>query len=332
VSNLAPLLRDYRSEDAPALRELWGRIFPTPRGGQTVDWLFRPGPAGPCLRAVAELEGRVVSHAGVSSARYRIDGEEVRGGTSIGAMTDPSMRGRGLFVELGRYLYRRMEEQGFAFVAGFSNANSHRLMTGPLGRRALRPFPWCVRPLLPWPVSASGGKHAVRVVDCDPSDRRLDTVWSTAAASHRVVAVRDAAFAQWRFGSRPDAGYRTLLAEREGRPVGYAAHRSLELRGLRNSFVVDLLLDPDEPQAGPALLRAVSAIARSEGCRTQSALLPHSGPERRALRRGGFLRVPEALHPQTIRFSVRGLGAYADHPALGDPKAWLLSWADTDVV
>jgi GNAT superfamily N-acetyltransferase len=332
VSSLAPLLRDYRSEDAPALRDLWSRVFPSPRGGQTVDWLFRPGPAGPGLRVVAELAGRIVAHAGVSSARYHIDGEEVLGGTSIGAMTDPALRGRGLFVELGRYLYRRMEEDGFAFVAGFSNANSHRLMTGPLGRRALRPFPWCLRPLLPWRVGVSADDPTIRVVDCEPGDPRLDAVWSAAASSHRVAAVRDAAFARWRFASRPDAGYRMLLAERDRRPVGYAAHRSLELRGLRNSFVVDLLLDPDEPRSGPALLRALSAIARSEGCRAQSALLPRSGAERKVLRRAGFLRVPEALHPQVIRFSVRGFGAYANHAALVDPSAWLLSWADTDVV
>jgi hypothetical protein len=38
------------------------------------------------------------------------------------------------------------------------------------------------------------------------------------------------------------------------------------------------------------------------------------------------------LHPQVIRFSVRGLGRFAGHPALGDARDWWLSWSDTDVV
>src|SRR5690606_18586261 len=81
-----------------------------------------------------------------------------------GAMTDPAMQGRGLFVRVGRHLYQRLEEQGFAFVAGFSNRRSHRLMTGPLGRTPIGPFPWCVRPLLPgreaWRRRAGGTDDA----------------------------------------------------------------------------------------------------------------------------------------------------------------------------
>ena len=55
--------------------------------------------------------------------------EEVRGGYSIGAMTDPAMRGRRLFYRLGSALYERLEDDGFAFVAGFSNA-ADLLLTG----------------------------------------------------------------------------------------------------------------------------------------------------------------------------------------------------------
>jgi hypothetical protein len=63
-----------------------------------------------------------------------------------------------------------------------------------------------------------------------------------------------------------------------------------------------------------------------------SALRPPAGCARRALARAGFVRVPEPLHPQIIRFSVRGLGAYAGERALVDPRAWSIAWSDTDVV
>jgi hypothetical protein len=96
--------------------------------------------------------------------------------------------------------------------------------------------------------------------------------------------------------------------------------------------VLDLLVDPARPAAGGALLGVAARRTRAAGGVALSALLPPAGPARRALLRAGFVRVPEALHPQVIRFSVRGFGRYADAPELRDARAWWLSWADTDVV
>lgn len=348
-------IRDFRPEsDASALQDLFLRVFGHPRGGQTLEWLFRPGPAGASPRAVAECEGRIVAHAGATALRFRVGDEVVRGGYSVAAMTDPAQRGQRLFFRVGEYLYRRMEEQGFAFVAGFSNNNSFRLMTGPLQRTAVRPFPWCVRPIAPWVIAraalrsgeavpraddatfarclASAARDGVTVESCEASDPRLDVVWDRAAPRVAVGAVRDEAFAAWRFGTRPDAGYRIALALRAGRPAGWIAYRRLELRGIPAGFVVDFVLAAGEDAAGRTLLRAAAGLARAEGAALLSALLPGSGPARRALRRAGFLRVPEALHPQVIRFSVRGLGRWAERTDLVEPAAWHLAWSDTDVV
>ncbi len=349
------LIRDFRPEsDAPALQDLFVRVFGNPRGGQTLEWLFRPGPAGDSPRAVAECDGRIVAHAGATALRFQSGNDVVRGGYSVAAMTDPAQRGQRLFFRVGEFLYQRMQEQGFAFVAGFSNSNSFRLMTGPLQRTAVRPFPWCVRPIAPWGIAravlrrneaspraddaafvrclASAARDGVTLAACEPSDARLDAVWQRAAPSIAVGAVRDAAFAAWRFGTRLDAGYRLIVAERSGRPAGWIVHRRLDLRGIPAGFVVDFVLAEGEDAAGRALLRAATLFARADGAALLSALLPGNGPARRALRRAGFLRVPEALHPQVIRFSVRGFGRYAEQASLLDAAAWNLGWSDTDVV
>jgi GNAT superfamily N-acetyltransferase len=346
---MSEILRDFRpGEDEAAVALLWNRCFGTAAGGQGVEWIFRSGPAGDCPRTVAEVDGRIVAHAGVASMRFRVGDEEVRGGYSVGAMTDPEMRARGLFTRVGRALYERMEREGYAFVAGFSNARSHRLMTGPLGRTAVRPFPWCVRLLRPVAVVrallgrararppevepsplASG---AIEISPCAADDLRLDGLWSRCAPELRMGGVRDAAFAGWRFGTRSDANYRALLAHRGGEASAWAVYRTLELRGLRAGFVVDLLAAPGEGVAARALLGALEEMARREGAELLSALLPGSGTAREALRRSGYWRVPEALHPQIIRFSVRGLGRWAGRSELVDPRGWYLSWSDTDVV
>ncbi len=329
-----PRLRDWTPEDEPAIEALWHRVFPNPRGGQTPGWLFRAGPAGPAVRAVAELDGRVVSHAGVAPARFRIGDESVRGGWSVGAMTDPTVQGQGLYVRLGRYLYERLEHEGFAFVAGFSNRRSHRLMTESLGRAAVGPFPWCARPVLPaLPGSGRSGSEGLHVVASEPGDPRLDELWRRLAPHTRIATVRDAAFSAFRFGGRPDAGYECSIAETEGgAAAGALVLRILTVRRLRVGFVVDLLVDPDTPAAGAALLRLATRRTRRAGGVALSALLPGHGPARQALRRAGFLRMPELLHPQVVRFSVRGLGRFADRTELTDPGSWWLSWADTDLV
>lgn len=346
---MAETFRDYDPDrDGAAVRGLWDRTFPSPLGGQTIDWLFRDGPGGPPQRAVAEIQGRVVAHAGAVRVRLRVAGSETCAGYSVAAMTDSSVRGRGLYARLGKFLYERMSTSGFALVGGFSNRSSHRLMTSRLGRTPVRPFPWSVRILRPFALAARWMSatsttiqtsrpdpatiRGIHVSPCSPGEARLDEVWQRAGETVQIGAVRDAAFTQWRFGTRPSAGYRLLVAASERGSVGYAAYRSISFKGIPAGFLVDFLLAPGEEEAGHALLSAVVRLARQEGIALLSALQPPPGPARQALRRAGFLRVPELLHPQTIRFSYRPLGEYAACPTLSDPKSWLLSWADTDII
>jgi len=183
---------------------------------------------------------------------------------------------------------------------------------------------------LPFDAAATGAMRAW-IAD-NPQHKHGTVATSLEEFGLTLGAVRDAAFVQWRYATRPDAGYRLVVASRAGRAAGWFAHRSLALRGIPAGFVVDFVLAPDETEAGATLLRAAAGLARAEGAALLSALRPGSGPARRALGRAGFLPVPEALHPQVIRFSVRGLGADAQRTDWLQPRAWTLGWSDTDVV
>jgi len=339
-------LRDWQPRDDPALEALWREVFGEARGGQTLSWIFRSAPAVSSVRVVADRGGRPIAHAGAVCLPFRIRGEVVRGAYSVGAMTAPECQGRGLYARLGRFLYERLEEQGIAFVAGFSNRRSHRVMTGPLGRTSVRPFPWCVRPLLPGgdglrasalESRADGCLPEARdrsgVTGCGPGDPRLDGLWDRVAPSIRVAAVRDSVFSTWRYGAHPRARYQFwMYAAGEGRADAVLVLRILRLRRICVGFIMDLVADPDATESARALVRVAASATRAAGGVALSALLPPSGAARRALRRTGFVRVPEFLHPQVIRFSVRGLGRFRSCPELADPSAWSLSWADTDIV
>jgi hypothetical protein len=345
-------IRDFEpGADDEGVAALWQRCFGDAAGGQTSDWLFREGAAGPCPRTVVESEGRIVAHAGVTALLFRVGDQTVRGGYSVAAMTDPTARRRGLFLRTAEALYERLEREDFAFVAGFSNAQSLRIMTGPLKRTAVRPFPWCVRLLSPLSIARSllsgsrrdeapgdadlprgHSREGLDLKTCALDDPLLDPLWERCAPASRVSCVRDTAFARSRFATRPEAGYAAWVATRGGEPLAWAVTRRLSMRGLSALFLVDWLVAPEEAAAGRALAREIENHARSRGVELISALLPGSGAGRDALRSAGYYRVPERLHPQVIRFSVRGFGAFASCSELTNPSAWHLSWADTDVV
>jgi hypothetical protein len=280
--------------------------------------------------------------------RFQLGSETLLGGYTVAAMTDASMRGQGLFVKTSRHLHQRCEELGFAFLAGFSNANSMGPTSGPIGRTPLRPFPWCARVLRPIgllrdltgrpepPQSRVGrreyriGSTVVEEIECD--DARLDELWQRVSPDFQIGAIRDRSFSAWRYAGRPDAGYRVLLVQVEGRPAASVCYRFLPFRGLRSAFLLDFLVAPGEKRAARLLLKAVTDMARREGAVLLSALLPGRGPSRDVLLRGGLIRIPTRFHPQSIVFTVKGLGAYAEVPELTRPSAWFYSWADLDLV
>src|SRR4029450_7743657 len=80
------------------LRGAWGEGAMT---GDEFDWWFDGNPSG-SLRSVAVLDGHVVGVAGHSLYAMVLDGELHTASFSVHAVTHPSARGRGIFVELER--------------------------------------------------------------------------------------------------------------------------------------------------------------------------------------------------------------------------------------
>lgn len=325
------------ARDAAGVAALWRRVFGVAKGGQTPQWLFRTTPAGPPPRVVIREDGQVVAHAGAIPVRFVAADQPMLGAWSVGAMTHPQLRGRGLFVQAGQALYAHMTDRGFDMVGGFSNAQSVRLHTGALQRRAVRPFPWCVRPLLPRRLGllpSSGPWPAQRnlvIAGIEPGDSRIDAIWQQRPIG-ALTAVRDAAWSAWRYGGRADAGYRMAVAMESGQPKAWLAIRLLTVARVPALFVVDLQCTRDGAAAAQALLCSAEQLASQSGCLLSSALLPGWGPLRPLMLRRGYVPVPEALHPQSIVLSTRALSPRGAAVDWADPKQWWLAWSDTDVV
>jgi hypothetical protein len=254
---LVTYLSEHRADYLRLLRGAWGEGA---MSGEEFDWWFDGNPAG-SLRSVAVIDGRVVGVAGHSLYRVVLDGKEAVASASVHAVTDPSARGRGIFVELERKHEREAEERGVACVLAFASAPTAPLFLGPLGWSAIGRLRVWARPA--WGAAANGSPV---LSDGDAARDWPDHV------------IRDRAYLQWRYLDSP-RGYEVMGDD--GYAVVWPAKRH---KGRRISVIADHVGPPE-------LLRDARGLARA---RLQFAL---PAPEQRAAYvKAGFLPTPQTLN------------------------------------
>jgi GNAT superfamily N-acetyltransferase len=278
---------EHREDYLRLLRGAWGEGA---MSGAEFDWWFDGNPAG-SLRSVAVLDRRVVGVAGHSLYAMALDGELRTASFSVHAVTHPSARGRGIFVELERRHEREATEMGVACVLAFASAPTAPLFLGPLGWTAIGKLRVWARPT--WGAVEPGS-------------------WTAYAANHGEDAaadwpnhvVRDAEYLQWRYLDSP-RGY-DLFSTDAGYAVVWPTKRH---RGRRISVLAD--------HVGSAELLP-QARQRAQA-RFQFAL---PAPEqRRAYVAAGFLPTPQALN-----FMGKALAGRLN----ADSRVWRVTLGDTD--
>jgi hypothetical protein len=277
---------EHRADYLRLLRGAWGDDA---LSGEEFDWWFDGNPAG-SLRSVAVIGRNVVAVAGHSLYATVLDGELHTASFSVHAVTHPSARGRGIFVELERKHEREATEMGVACVLAFASAPTAPLFLGPLGWTPIGKFRVWARPA--WGEPRAGWTTYVFGADDDVAGEWPNHV------------VRDGEYLQWRYLDSP-RGYDVYSTQ-----TGYAAVWPAKRHKGRT---ISVLAD----HVGPAdLLREARGRAKA---RIQFAL--PAPEERSAYLRAGFLPTP-----QTLNFMGKALAGKLNT----DPKAWRVTLGDTD--
>lgn len=255
----------HREDYLGLLRGAWGEGA---MSREEFDWWFDGNPAG-SLRSVAVIDGKVAAVAGHSLYRVVLDGEEEIASASVHAVTDPSARGRGIFVELERKHEREAQERGVACVFAFASAPTAPLFLGPLG--------WSpIGKLRVWARPTWGGS---------PEETSRFGGTGDAAADWPNHVIRDPEYLNWRYFDSP-RGY-----ELAGVDGGYAIVRpSKRHRGRMISVVADHV-------GSSKLLKEARHRAHA---RLQFAL---PAPEQR----GTYLKAGFLPTPQTLNFMGKAL-------------------------
>ena len=255
-------LESYRPEHrADYLRLLHGAWGEGAMSGEEFDWWFDGNPAG-SLRSVAVRDGKVVGVAGPSLYAAILDGELRTASFSVHAVTHPSARGRGVFVELERRHEREATEMGVACVLAFASAPTAPLFLGPLGWRPIGKLRVWARPA--WGSASEGG---------------LRPIESDSAVGWPNHVIRDDEYLRWRYLDSP-RGYE-MVANDRGYAVVWPAKRH---KGRTISVLADHV-------GSPELLRTARGLAEA---RVQFAL--PTSEQRAAYLRAGFLPTTYTLN------------------------------------
>lgn len=335
---------DPRS-DRWQLVSLWNRNWLAPPPETRWDWLYRSG-AGRGFLLHDAADG-CVGACGLMPRTIRVGGTDVRAGVAADLSVDQAHRSVGPALKLERALARAADESGLRLIYAFPNRRSEPIFER-IGYRRLGPFErWSlplrseryVHAVLPAPWLARAAAFIVdaglrasmrrrfsvapadtRFVEVTAYDERFDALWQRVAATRPLLGQRDANYLNWRFGSDPEGGFRTLAACGPGGEIN--AYLTYRRRGDAVNIVDCLYEDAIQWRCTVAAfvrqMRSEHAAIVSFwflGPREPLEILHGLGFWLRDASRSVFVRVPPAPSPVAVSL---------------DRNDWWLTVADAD--
>lgn len=358
-------VRPFRHGDEERLLELLRRSFrDEPADRFAIDywrWEYLDGDGGSSSVLLADDGGTIVGHYAASPHRFVVDGVPHTGAIVTDVVTHADYRFQGMFTALGRSAMDSVASDRIEFCFGFPirpevmpghlkvgwshafdlpvlafplrfGAILHEFsgrrfvgrVLGPIGAAAFRVV---IQPLARLRRVGMTRQYLGTVSEIGASDHRLTDLWERVARQHRIAAVRDVRYLEWRFARHPRKQYRLLAAEQDGAIDGYVVVSRDEIMGLDAGVIVDLLVDKQQPGALKELIEESIQSFAAEGADLVAIMVDRRTVEYDQLRSLGFLRTPHEFH-----FILFQNGTSIPVATLLDEDAWWLTWGDTDVL
>jgi predicted N-acetyltransferase YhbS len=345
-------------EDIPEIVDLFTLVFGPKRDIDSWRIYYASTPAGDSRSYVIRTEGgKIIGHIGAIPTLYRRGNMEVRGALIVDFMVHPEYGGKGVGSCMATTVYQQMLDEDFHFSFGFSNRQSVPVSTragmSNLGRVPvyMRRPRWSLRRRREKGVvslqdlmyddifagrEAKARENAVRsgrdfslvcLDGFDSTEMDFETILEGPDLWHLS---RDPLTLRRRYLHRPDGSYSLFLLMDGDNPSGYMVLARREVLGRDAGMVMDIWAEDNRKEAARFLLSLAVDLFSLLGVEVISCLYKGSGNITSALKRLGFLQLPQRfissqLHLNLMVYDSLG-GLLKDD--MGD---WLFTWGDTDL-
>jgi GNAT superfamily N-acetyltransferase len=296
-------------------------------------WRHDQNPAGQAIiPVIRDDQGEVVGFIWVVPVRVRVRGRDCLMATGTNLVIHPEYRNGLGYTKLIRRFQQVFKDHDIALHYSFVSEDTYRrrqeqaphtvssisLLVKPLEfetlaqtyfaegwqRSIIKGFGLLVSPFLfrQQPLASAG---AITVQAAEQFTQDFDKFWDENCDKYPVMVVRDRAYLSWRFAPVSGRQYYILIARSQEQMLGYAVLRNCTIRGVRTGLIVDFLVtdDPLGELAGAYLLAETETYFRSRDISVAAGLASRSAPGYRALRRAGYVGLPQALAPRAFRFA-----------------------------
>lgn len=179
---------------------------------------------------------RLAGHYALSPTHIYINGVRYNSGLSMTTMTAPDYRGRGLFTQLARDLYKN-NGQSIDIIYGVPNQNSVKGFIEKLDFKLISEIP-----MLECKVPEEKFSVDKRCLIIESFDDRFDELFEKKLKEYKVITSRNSDYLNWRFCKNPENKYQIHAYIEDNKILGYLVTKVYSGNGTRTGDIVDILV------------------------------------------------------------------------------------------
>jgi len=292
-------IRAFKEGDEEGILRLFKDVFGKDRTIEEWQWRFENNPAGKSIIYVAVEDEKVIGHYAVSPAVFYIHGKEHVGMQEVDLMVSPEytkgLKKAGVFLRLGKSLYKAVTENGIKFTFGFPNQNSSPVGSKMLGWQAVAEIPlyslYLRANIINEKLKGNPLKKTIAVFlfriyffccklirililkKCtaiervDKFDERADTLWEDSKPHYEILTARTKEYLNWRYFSLPSKEYMVFGLHSHDTLAGYIVLKIIRAeRGMyKEGLIIDIFTEWDNADVAKLLLvKAIEYFERKK--------------------------------------------------------------------
>jgi len=307
-----------------------------PWSHQAIAWLLDANPDGPGFMVLARDRNndRILGYFTFYPKPLLSGSRVVPTFLFVRLYVSQAIRRRGIFETMTRLGMDLLKSADIKYAYSVPNRYSTPGFI-KLGMRDQGDVGFWIRPTWRiWPYVSGLPKHSgwdIEAIETfsDEWDELFDLPYPGQAI---VRGVRSAARLNWRYKERPDATYGMWGVKARDGLVGYCVTRGTRIKGIPALVVCDFWSRPECEQMLRFALAAALRKAGPESARLVAAFVSAPpGPERRAIRRAGFLPIPKSIVPGRMPLIGADPARMNGRTPMPDVPSWLITPYDWDV-